>query len=270
MPYFDASDGCSLYYEDFGTGRPIVFVHGGGADHGIWDRQVAALADRHRTVCYDLRGVGRSATQPSDFTVERAAADLGELVDALGLHDGVVVTHGFGGHITLRAFRDRPDLTAGLVLVAAAPWFQGGPTDGSDHVGGFSPELTERITAGMTQSRAEAHWYLSDNFYYAEPSPMWTKIEDVVGALQWPSYVHKKLLESLAGVDHTEYLPTIAASTLLVHGRHDRKNRFEGAAVLEQRIPHAKLVVFEHSAHSPFAEEPERFNSTVAEFVESL
>lgn len=264
MPVVNTSDDAKLYYESFGAGPTILFVHGGGANHQLWYRQVLALSDQHRAVTYDLRGTGRSSADVDNFTFTRYVADLREVIDVLGVENITVVTHGFGGHILLRLLRDGCDAVASFVLCAGAPWFKGS-ADGVE--GGFGDDVQSVVLDGPKTSRAKKYWDLSQRFLYAQAPEQWTLIDDVATGLQWSPVAIARLLQSLLDVDHRPYLSKIRIPALIAHGVKDRKNRFEGAHELVKKLGNARLVEFENSGHSPFAEESEKFNRVVDEFV---
>lgn len=85
MPTLNASDGTIIYYEDFGEGSPIVFVHGGAATHSLWEHQVYELADHFRAITYDHRGCGSSGKPRNGYTTNRLADDLYDLISTLNL-----------------------------------------------------------------------------------------------------------------------------------------------------------------------------------------
>lgn len=263
MPWIAADRQVRLYYEEFGDGPPVLFVHSGAASHAMWEHQVFALLDDHRTVTYDLRGTGRSDVPARDYGLERQAADLVALVDGLGLGLPVLVGHGLGAHIVLRAAAGEPGLAGGLVLVSGAPAFAGG-SDG----GGFPPALLEDLQRGLGANTAQANADLvsSRSFFLHDPGEATRRWWEGMAA-GWPLPVLTLLLRDLVAVDHRPSLAGIGTPALVLHGRHDGKNRFEGAQVLADALPDAHLVVFEHSAHNPQAEELERFNEVLAAFV---
>lgn len=263
MPTLTVSDQTSIYYEDLGDGRPIVFIAGGGATHALWGQQVVSLADDFRTITYDHRGCGRSDVPRDGYTVDRLADDLAELVSGLSLQDATFVSHGFGGHILLRALHRYPRLGARAILCAAAPWYVG---DKDGAIGGFSDDFLAALNAGTTRNFAQAQWDIVENWLYDREPELATKIAALVDGISWSAYARKKLSQDLEKVDHRPYLSQITQPVLVVHGVHDRKNRFEGSKLLVSLLPDARLIRFENSAHALFADERELFNVTIAQF----
>lgn len=267
MPMVDVDGGVRLFHQDFGEGPPVVFVHGGSSTHAIWEHQVAALSDRFRTIAYDHRGVGRSDVPRDGFTVDRLADDLAALVDRLALDTRALtlVTHGLGGHVALRCLVRHPGVTGRLVLAGAAPWFAGD----REGAGGFSDSLAADLAARLATDHAGANWDLIGEWMYRQAPELSRRIAHLQMAMQWPLVVVRGLMRDLRSVDHRPYLPDLAQPTLVVHGRHDRKNRFEGSEYLADHLPGGRLLVLEESGHCPFLEQVEAFNEEVAAFAGS-
>jgi non-heme chloroperoxidase len=86
-----------LYYEDHGTGQPVVLIHGYPLDGSSWEKQTAALLEAgHRVITYDRRGFGRSSRPTDGYDYDTFAADLATLLDTLDLHDAVLVGFSMG------------------------------------------------------------------------------------------------------------------------------------------------------------------------------
>src|SRR5699024_6971267 len=230
-----------IYYEDFGEGSPIVFVHGGAATHALWYHQVYELADRFRTVTYDHRGFGVSEKPRKGYTTDQLADDLYDLVNTLGLHDATLVSHGFGGHVVLRAAQRHPDIASKLILSAAAPWFSGNvsseATSDDATLGGFSEDFAANLSTGIGTNYAGTNWDLFENWLFHRDPGIGTKVASLFMAQSCPSYVMKQLIRDLSNVDHRGYLDRITQPTLVLHGIHDRKNRYEGAKILSDLLP---------------------------------
>jgi len=86
-----------LYYEDHGTGQPVVLIHGYPLDGSSWEKQTAALLEAgHRVITYDRRGFGRSSKPTTGFDYDTFAADLKTVLDTLDLRDTVLVGFSMG------------------------------------------------------------------------------------------------------------------------------------------------------------------------------
>ncbi len=263
MAHCEVEPGVRLYYEDFGSGRPILFIHGGGMSHEMWEQQVYELADEFRVVSLDLRGHGESDKPPHGHTFERLMQDVEVLSAQLGLRGITVVSHGIGGYVGILYTLRRPDLVSKLVLVSSGARFIGS----DEEPGGFSADLWETYTSGMARNKIEATAQLVDRtFFHRDPGAA-TRQAVVNVMLQWPLYAMKMLGADLVKVNLEDQLGEIRVPTLVLHGRHDKKQRFAGAAYLAGRIPDARLVEFEESAHNPQLEEIRKFNNVLREFA---
>ena len=103
MPFLETVDQARLFYREWGTGDPVLFVHGWAMGADMWEYQMLDLSDRgFRTIAYDQRGCGRS-DQPScgyDFTTY--ADDLATLIEHLNLRDLTLVGYSLGGGVVAR------------------------------------------------------------------------------------------------------------------------------------------------------------------------
>lgn len=266
MAHCEVEQGVRLYYEEFGRGRPILFVHGGGMSHEMWEQQVYDLADDFRTVAVDLRGHGESDKPPHGHTFERFVQDLEALIAHLALPETLVVCHGIGGYAGVLLALKRPERVAGLVLVSTGARFVGADAER----GGFSNELWQSYLSGMATNKIAATTELVERtFFHRDPGPA-TRQAVINIMLQWPVYATKLLGRDLAGIDLEARLGELRVPTRVFHGVHDAKQRFSGAAHLCAKIPGARMLRFEQSAHNPQLEEVEKFNRALREFAAEL
>jgi 3-oxoadipate enol-lactonase len=112
-------DGCDLHYADSGgDGVPLVFTHGAGADHVMFDAQFRHLAGcGYRVVVWDLRGHGRSRPAGVPFTARRAIDDLLALIGHLTLDRPVLIGQSLGGNLGQAVVKRRPELARALVVI---------------------------------------------------------------------------------------------------------------------------------------------------------
>jgi pimeloyl-ACP methyl ester carboxylesterase len=267
MPYCEVSPGVRLYCEDFGEGEAIVFISGGHLTHKVWESQVAALAGEFRTVTFDWRGTGHSDKPRGGYSIDQAAQDVCGLMDGLGIAKALLVGHGLGAHLAILAAEARPHAVKGLFLTAAAPWVVG-ERDGQ--VGGLPEDFVRFVTTQEGRASvpyAETCFELGDKWMFHKAQNPGVYQWVLQQALEWPQYVLQSYAGGLNRIDHRERLPRIACPTVIAQGRHDRKQRYEGAIYLANAMPNARLVTFENSAHMPAIEEVDAFNAALLGFA---
>jgi non-heme chloroperoxidase len=120
MPFFETSDRTTLFYTDWGTGDPVVFVHGQGLVADMWEYQMLDLTDRGvRCVAYDQRGYDRSDQLGHGYDFDTFADDLAALLGHLDLRGVTLVSYSLGGRVIARYLsRHSTGRVAQAVLVA--------------------------------------------------------------------------------------------------------------------------------------------------------
>jgi pimeloyl-ACP methyl ester carboxylesterase len=269
MPYCTVGDSVRLYYEDFGDGPAIVFTSCGVQTHKMWENQVAGLTDGFRVITYDWRGTGQSDKPRSGYFADTAAADLIALVEMLNLGRAALAGHGIGAQLTLIAATTRPDLVSKMVLVSAGPWVTGD----LDGVGGMSREFMDYWASifypehGRGMPHAAAYADLGENWLFHQPPHPAVAHAVLEQALAWPQYVANAFVKDFSRVDSRQRLTQVKWPTLIIQGRHDRKQRYEGALYLAKHIAAARLHTLEQSAHMGQIEQINEFNATIADFI---
>jgi pimeloyl-ACP methyl ester carboxylesterase len=265
---FTASDGTVIAYRDSGSGTPIVLLHGLMAHGGFFAGQ-AGLAEDFRIIAVDLRGHGASAAHDPAPTVERMAADVAELADALGLEGAIGVGWSLGATILWHVLAGPAAARfAGAVVVDMTARVK----NDAEWDLGLSPEACEArtiairddyesfaLTAGQAifaQPLAEDHRKLAD----------WASLEfaksdaDAMASV-WASLIRQDVRALLEKIQHP---------TLIVHGAQSSLYGEDTAGHLVAALPQARAVRFERSGHAPHLEEPDLFNATLKEFADRL
>jgi len=118
-------DGVNLYYEEQGSGPPLLFIHGLGSSARDWDQQIPEFSSRgYRVIAFDLRGHGQSDKPPGPYTLPLFAADTAALLERLGVdpaNPAHVVGVSLGGGVAFQLAIDRPALVKTLTIVNSAP-----------------------------------------------------------------------------------------------------------------------------------------------------
>ena len=103
MPHLASDDGVKLYYEEVGTGTPIVFIHEFAGDHRSWEPQLRLFGQRYRCIAYNARGFPPSDV-PEDldsYSQARARDDIRAVLDGVGIDKAHIVGLSMGGFATL-------------------------------------------------------------------------------------------------------------------------------------------------------------------------
>jgi pimeloyl-ACP methyl ester carboxylesterase len=258
-------DGIPIHLTEAGEGPALVLLHGLSATHVNWERTIPAFADRWRVVAPDLPGHGRSGKPDAPYTIDFFAGVVRSLGRELGIKEAVVVGNSLGGQIAVELALTYPVWTRALVLVAPAGRFNVGLRAIAGAVGAATTERVLRVTL----PRALERCFFDPT---CEAHGMRRQILDaLIGGDEWGSFA-RAISRSLAGAlaAGRQPLHLLTQPTLVVWGRDDRIVGFGGSRRLLAGVPHARLVPFDRCGHLPMLEHPERFNTTLAEFLRAV
>jgi non-heme chloroperoxidase len=229
MPYIKVGEENSghidLYYEDHGTGKPVVLIHGWPLSGRSWEKQVPVLLDAgYRVVTYDRRGFGDSSKPTSGYDYDTFAADLHTLVTTLDLRDAALVGFSMGGGEVARYLG-----TYGSARVRKAAFLASIPPfllKTPDNPGGVDGSVFDGIKQAIAADRpAFLSKFLAD--FYNVDNLGGTRVSDEVVRLSWnigASASPKGTLDCVSAwvTDFRNDLPRIDVPTLVVHGDTDR------------------------------------------------
>ncbi|MEI6358100.1 MAG: alpha/beta hydrolase, partial [Verrucomicrobiota bacterium] len=121
MAYAKTDDGVNLYYEESGSGTPVVFVHEFGGDHRSWEMQMRFFSREHRCITFAARGYPPSDVPASaeSYSQLRAVEDIIAVMDAAGIKKAHIVGLSMGGFATLHFGLEHPDRALSLVVAGA-------------------------------------------------------------------------------------------------------------------------------------------------------
>jgi pimeloyl-ACP methyl ester carboxylesterase len=199
MSYADVN-ALSLFYEEHGSGEPLVLLHGGIGASEIWAAIAPALAVGRRVITVDLQGHGRTADIDRPLRPEHLADDIATLLEHLGLERADVLGYSLGGEVALRLAIQHPGRVRRLILVSIA--FR---RDGSH------PE----VLAAMDAMSAEAAEMMKQSPLYAHYSRVAPRPED------WPVLIGKTSELLKVDYDWGDEVAALEAQTLLVFADAD-------------------------------------------------
>jgi pimeloyl-ACP methyl ester carboxylesterase len=264
-----------LFYEEQGTGDPLLLVMGLAADSTAWMFQVPELARHYRTIAFDNRGVGRSSKPRGPYTIHEMADDAAGLLDVIGIERAHVVGVSMGGMIAQELTLRHPKRVRGLVLGCTFPE----PDAESERQRQFSlARFGGRVTAsGETEIDVSAvdplmlfQHLLPRVFNQSFIDRELPKLLQIFGgALQYGFSLEAILgqVEAIMGHRATDRLREITAPTLVITGDADLLVSPANSDVLARNIPGAKLVKIPGGSHGFNFETPDVFNREVIDFL---
>ena len=154
MPYITTEDKTQLFVKDWGSGRPIIFLHGWPLSSDSWDDQAMAMAEAgHRRIAYDRRGFGRSSQPWSGYDYDTLADDLAAVIEQTGAHDATLVGFSMGGGEVARYMSHHGGKSVvKAVLVSSVVPFMLKTADNPD---GTEPSTFDGMLAAMKVDRAK-------------------------------------------------------------------------------------------------------------------
>jgi|SRR5215218_640868 len=260
----------------------LVVLHGGpGLDHTMFGSWLDQLGDEGiRLLLVDERAQGRSDPAPPEtWTLEHHAHDVDALATALGLERYVVLGHSFGAFIALQHAVDFSGRPSGTIVSSGVP-SERFLVHVDEQLAAFEPvDLREQVQSSWAR---EAHArtpedvaaLLADQwpFHFADPRD--PRIDELragmTGAVLSPDVLRAAANEGYGHIEVEDRLGDVAHPVLVLAGRHDRTCSVPAAEAIAAGIPDARLVVFEHSGHMSFAEEPEAYRAAVRGFAAAL
>lgn len=269
------ANGIAVYYEEQGSGDPVLLIMGLAGDSLAWMFQRDDFAKRYRTMLFDNRGVGRSDKPPGPYTTAQMADDAVAVLDALGVGRAHVVGVSMGGMIAQELALRHPQRVRGLVLgctyarpdeavkqtLAAALAAFGGSSDAQGAIRLKATQIDPLAFFQLLVPLTFSAQFLTDKL------PVLMQV--VAGTIQHGFSIEGILAQVAATQSHDTLarLAQIRAPTLVIAGERDQLVPAHNSDLLAARIAGAKLVKVTGGSHGFNFELPEVFNREVLGFL---
>jgi pimeloyl-ACP methyl ester carboxylesterase len=256
-----------VYYEESGSGEPLVLLHAAVADCRQWDANAGAFASRYRVIRYDMQGFGKT---PAAEQPRRRADELRELLETINVSRAHLVGVSNGGSAAIDFAVLYPEMVGALVAVAPG-------------LSGFEPrnkaaldamlEADQREEEAVARGDLEAATWLSMGTWLAGHGRNLESIDPELR--ERVAEMTRAALESSSHLRRTPQLEPGAASqlanlrvpTLVLVGEHEVPFVKDIVDVVASSIPGAQTYVFPNAAHWLNLEHPEEFNRVVGDFL---
>ncbi len=259
MPYAD-SHGTKIYWEQDGSGEPLLLIMGLGYSHEMWHRTRPVLAGHFRLILFDNRGVGKSDQPAGPYSIAQMADDAAAVLDAAGVESANVLGLSMGGMIAQEFALAYPQRVRKLVLGCTAC---GGPKAVR-----AEPEATDVLFARGSLPRDEAI-AAGVPFIYDVSTPRERIEQDLeIRRRTFPSGdAYMAQLKGILGWQSHERLSQISAPTLVIHGETDRLVPAGNGKLIAESIPGARMVMLPNASHIFTTDQPERAHREILDFL---
>ena len=273
MPYASANDGTQLYYKDWGTGDPVVLLHGWPLTGDTFDDAALALAEAgKRCIIPDRRGFGRSEQPWNGYDYDTFADDVAAILEDAKISQPVALT-GFsmgGGEVARFLSKQGGHRVSAAILISSVV-----PTvaQSDDYPDGVPQDKLDQISAQMQEDRYGFLQTFLKQFYGwgVLARPVSEGVLD--GSFQQASMASARATyaaaQAWAGTDFRPDLPAFeGVPTLIIHGTADANVPFDGTGKkTAEALPHARLITYDGSPHGVFETDKERLARDVLTFL---
>jgi len=257
MPYFSHC-GAKLYYEEQGSGAPIIFLHGASWDMRQWKSQAACFSQAHRVIALDARGHGKSTLPRGKVDPDVFWRDVIAMMDFLHIPKAVLCGLSMGGHVAIQTAINAGERVDGIILIGA--------------ICTNKFNLYERICLPinrfsmrlMPMSWIAECMCMSLGKFNPEVKAY---IRDVVGSLDHNAF--NRVWKAVTSMESRQELSIIDCPALILIGDHDTAT-LRQQDYLHQYISGSRLVTIENAHHGTNWDNPEQVEREIDSFIREI
>ena len=271
MPHLTTDDNVKLYYEEVGSGIPVIFVHEFAGDVRAYEMQMRYFGQRYRCIAFNERGYPPSdVPQDGKYSQERARDDIRAVLDALKIDKAHIVGLSMGGFAALHFGFTYPDRARSLVIAGCG--YGAAPDKRAQFTGEAEAAAKQFEQLGMAKA-AEGYALGPTRVQFQNKDPRgWREFAD-----QLAEHSSEGSARTMRGVqarrpslfDLVDQMQTITAPTLIMTGDEDWPC-LEPGLLMKRTIPTAALVVMPNAGHTINLEDPVAFNAHIADFFHTV
>lgn len=266
-----AGNAIKIFYEDLGTGKPVIFIHGWPLNHEMWEYQLAELPKNNlRCIAYDRRGFGKSDRPWDNYDYDTLADDLKSLIEELDLKDVTLIGFSMGGGEIARYIgKYGNDKIAKVILIASVTPFMlktGNNPEGVDKQ--IFDEMVEKISkdrpAFLEEFAKKFYGVNSINQSVSQPILDWNQMLCLMSSPK----ATIDCVRSFSETDFREDLKKINVPVLIIHGDADKTVPINVSGdKTSQLLPQARYIVYENAPHGLFITEKDKLNADLISFI---
>lgn len=250
-------------YRSHGEGYPLVMIMGYSGTMDLWDPDMLdALAEKHRVITFDNRGMGETTAGTREFTIEQFAIDTAGLLDALGIDRAHVLGWSMGTNIATELALRNPDMVNKLVLYAADP--------GGEQAIQPTPEVMKEMTdtSGTPRERDErlVKLLFPPDWLDKHGGELQTVLYGATETSE-PENIDRQTTAMESWPGSCDRLPQMKSQSMLLTGTEDVLTPPGNSLLMVEKIPGAWLVQLEGGGHGMMFQYPDEFSGLVLDFL---
>ena len=253
-------NGGRLYYEVYGRGTPLVFLHAGIADSRMWDRQVTYFSRKYTVVRFDARGYGQSEPATGPYV---PADDTYSLLKFLGINRACIIGLSIGGTHAIDLAVVHPEVVSALVVAGSPGWLP------------YSDQLNQRTSAIVIAAQKQGLASMVEG-WMNDPMLAVAKTQSPI-AMEMRMFLSRNTAGILGlpfmrppNVPSTSRLSDLQMPVLVMVGDRDDPEIVEHSRTMKREIPGAREVILEDADHMVNLEKPREFNRALDEFLNGV
>ncbi|WP_043694547.1 alpha/beta hydrolase [Luteibacter sp. 9133] len=262
----------TLFYEEVGEGRPVVFIHGWPLSSAMWEYQMGAVADAgFRAIAYDRRGFGRSDHPAAGYDYDTFADDLNAVLETLDLRDVTLVGFSMGGGEVARFMsRHGADRIASVVFASAVtPYLLKGDNNPDGVDGDVFTEMKEKLRDERPAFLETFGKQFFGQGMLSHPVSQATLDSSLVVAMQASKKGTLDCVDAFSKTDFRQDISSIRVPTLIIHGDDDKVIPIDASARrLAREIPGSVLKEYDGAPHALVITHKDDFNRDLVLFVQ--
>ena len=271
MQVVTTADHTKLYVKDWGSGRPVILLHGWPLSADSWDDQAMAIAESgYRAISYDRRGFGRSSQPWSGYDYDTLSDDLAAVIEQTEAKDAVLVGFSMGGGEVARYMsRHGGKSVVKAALVSSVVPFMLKTADNPD---GTEQAVFEKMAQGIKDDRAKFFAGFFKDFYgvgvISHPVSEQLMLASWTVAMQASLKATLECAKSFSSTDFRSDLSAFNVPTLIIHGSSDKTVPIDASArAAAKGIAQSNLIEYEGAPHGLFATEKQRLTIDLLDFI---
>jgi 3-oxoadipate enol-lactonase len=258
MPFVE-NKGARIYWDEQGSGEPLLLIMGLSYPSYMWHRSRPILAKRFRTLALDNRGVGQSDAPPGVYSMALMASDAAAVLDAAGIESVHVFGVSMGGMIAQEFALQYPHRVRSLILGCTAA---GGP-----HAVQAEPEALQALLRRDVAPEESKEAIIP--FIYDAATPRERIDEDMAIRMKWypTAQGYRGQLQGIFGWEAYSRIAQITVPTLVIHGQNDRLVPPANSRLIAEKMPGAKVVLIPNASHIFETDQPAAARQAILEFL---